>query len=77
MERGEGAEGTPGISSSGLEILLPSRDAGKAHTSGFLLHERVHACVCVSVSMRMLECFWGRQGRVGMSTSSFLQGQIL
>lgn len=52
MERGEGAEGTPGISSSGLEILLPSRDAGKAHTSGFLLRER--ACLCLCAGSRCL-----------------------
>lgn len=63
MERGEGAEGNPGISSSGLEILLPRRDAGKAHSPGFLLCEC--ACVCVPVHVRMLECLWGEVRKGG------------
>lgn len=47
MERGEGAEGNPGISSSGL---LPHRDAGKLILASCRGSVRVSACLCVRVS---------------------------
>lgn len=71
MERGEGAEGNPGISSSGLEILLPHRDAGKLILAS-CVSVRVSVSVCLRACVCVCVCLYELVREVGMSTSSFL-----